>query len=268
MSDFIYEVSKINSNIIVSPILDSNKNLTKLKLYSRIGINFLKISNSYHSFLNIKKLIKKIIVRSEFEKKYINKIFGFDILNTVTLPLSYNLPENQSSVKESFCLHVSILTDDRKNVKRLIQAAIKYNFNLILVGHLRNDNKAKLFFSWIGDNKNIQYLGILSKTKLLDLYSRASVFALPSISEGVGIVALEAAAMGCNIVITNIGGPKEYYNNLAKFINPYNIDDIGIAINEFLNGDTFQPKLSDHIKDNFSLDKITNELIRVYETIL
>lgn len=45
--------------------------------------------------------------------------------------------------------------------------------------------------------------------------------------EGVGIVAVDAAIYGCEIVITNIGGPKEYYDNMAYTVNPYNIDDIG-----------------------------------------
>ena len=48
----------------------------------------------------------------------------------------------------------------------------------------------------IGDSTNIEILGFVSDDELISLYNRAKVFALPSINEGVGLVALEAAVHG------------------------------------------------------------------------
>jgi glycosyltransferase involved in cell wall biosynthesis len=269
MRDFIIAVSRINSNIVVSPILDPNYNINKLKLYSRWGNNKLNLTNQYHGLHSIKDKIKMILVRSEFENEYMIKGFGFKPSICNIVPISCNIPIQQLiEKKDSFCLHVSLLTDERKNVKRLIQAAIKYKFKLILGGKLRNDLEIKKLNAWIGDNENIEYHGYLSHEQLINLYSRARVFALPSTNEGVGIVALEAASLGCDVVITKFGGSKEYYNQLAKFIDPYDIDDIGKAVVAFLKGDTFQPFLSEHVKAKFSSENNTRQLLNVYNLII
>lgn len=84
-------------------------------------------------------------------------------------------------------------------------------------------------------------------TKKNGVIYQSKSFALPSTNEGVGIVALEAAAMGCDIVITKLGGPKEYYSNMATVINPYNVDEIGKAICKALDTKSFQPNLAEYI---------------------
>ena len=65
-------------------------------------------------------------------------------------------------------------------------------------------------------------------------------------------MALDAAAMGCDIVITKLGGPKEYYSGKAIEVNPYDTDEIGTAVKAFLDWQTFQPQLSKMIKETKS----------------
>ena len=51
----------------------------------------------------------------------------------------------------------------------------------------------------------IIYYGKISED-LIKLYARSKVLCLPSLFEGVGLVALEAACYGAKIAITQIGG--------------------------------------------------------------
>ena len=96
------------------------------------------------------------------------------------------------------------------------------------------------------------------------LYNKAKVFALPSLNEGVGLVALEAAVCGCNIVITNLGGPKEYYpDELAYKVNPYDIDDIGKSIIKALIDNHSQPQLRNHIISHYN-NTTSIELLEKY----
>lgn len=87
---------------------------------------------------------------------------------------------------------------------------------------------------------------------------------MPSISEGVGIVAVDAALYGADIVITEIGGPKEYYDGMAEIVNPYDVDAIGQACMNLLNGKTYQPKLRERIIKEYSLSAVADKLIEVY----
>ena len=73
--------------------------------------------------------------------------------------------------------------------------------------------------------------------------------------------------MNCDILMTNLGGPKEYYNGMAKIINPYNVDEIGRAIRYFLDGNSFQPELGSHIRSNYCLQSVSKQLVNAYRLI-
>lgn len=261
LKDIVTWLYPINPNLIVAPILDPNYSLFILKCYSLWGSNKLRLSNSYHSLRSIKDKIKVFLVRSQYEKKFVSGAFGIAKEKCAIIPLSFNMNTPTPFIeREPFCLHISLLCDTRKNVKRLIEASEKYDFKLVLCGMLRSEQEKKLLESWMDGKKNVIYEGFVSKEKMIDLYSRARVFALPSIYEGVGIVALDAAAMGCDIVITKAGGPKEYYHGNAIEVDPHDTDEIGRAIKEFINGKTFQPELSGLIHREYSIAKLSVQL--------
>jgi glycosyltransferase involved in cell wall biosynthesis len=269
MRDLINGLVKINPNIVLSPILDPYYSINKLKIYSHWGSSRLGLTNPYYALSGIKNKIKLFFARSEFEKEYLVKGFGLKPEQCLIVPLSFDIIiPNTPIEKEPFCLHISLLMDERKNVKRLIQAAIKYQFKLILGGKIHNGNDIKTLYRWIGTNKNIEYRGYLSSEEMLSLYSRAKVFALPSTNEGVGIVALEAASLGCDVVITSWGGPKEYYPNMAKVVNPYSVNEIGQAVVDLLRGETYQPHLSSYIRKQFSIESTAKKLIHSYLPIV
>jgi glycosyltransferase involved in cell wall biosynthesis len=270
--EFVRAVKRINPNIVVSPILDPPVSKLAMKLYSYWGCEKLRLFNLNYCLRLAKDDIKLMLTRSNFENGYISESFGFPNSKIATVRLSYDdnkfISKEHHSVREDFCLHISLLMDERKNVRRLIEAAKKYNFNLKLGGKLRNDGEVKLLNEWINGADNVEYLGFLSTKVMLDLYSKAKVFALPSTFEGVGIVGLEAAAMGCDIVVTNVGGPKEYYSGYATNVNPFSIDDIGLAISNALNKNDSNQDLNHYVRHNYSLRKITEDLVNSYKSVI
>ena len=82
------------------------------------------------------------------------------------------------------------------------------------------------------------------------------------------MVAVEAAACGCDIVITDKGGPKEYYNGMAKIINPGSVEEIGTSILSFLSGATYQPQLRNYVLSSYSLSECVKMLRQSYMNIL
>lgn len=261
-------LAPINPRIVLSPIIDSNSPTYLYKMASFWGCRFLRLYSYYYSLRCIKDQIKVFFVRSQYEKQFISKGYGVPESRIAIVPLSCRLDATwQLLEKEPFCLHVSLLHDARKNVHRLIQAAQQYGFNLVLAGKLRNDQERKTLESWMAGSPNVSYRGFLSEEELLDLYRRAKVFALPSIYEGVGLVALEAAVLGCNVVLTNKGAPKEYYGNLARTVDPYNVDSIGKAILNAMQDTSSQPALREHILKNYSLESMSQLLVESYQKV-
>ncbi len=169
--------------------------------------------------------------------------------------------------KVDYCLHVSPFTQRRKNVMKLMQAAVKYNFPLKIVGSPGSIEESQPFYDYVSNHDNIELLGTVSDEKLISLYDEAKVFALPSYDEGVGFVALEAAARKCNIVLTNVGGPKEYYDGMAELVNPHSIDDIGMGVLKALKKPT-DNQLASFIKKEYNIQTNCKKLLEIYSEII
>lgn len=268
--DIIHWGSRLNPNFVFSPIIDTNTPIWKYRLATHFGCEKLRLFSQNYSLRKIKDDIKLFFARSEYEANYLRE--GYNISNNriAIVPLSYRETNyNPEIKKEPFCLFVGTMTQPRKNVPRLIEAAKKYGFHLKLAGNIGNKESEKQLKMLIGDVQNIEILGFVSDEELTSLYNRAKVFALPSINEGVGLVALEAAMHGCNIVITDLGGPKEYYpSGMAHLVNPYNIDNIGRAIIKAMGDNTSQPKLHDYIENEYNVSSCTDLLIEHYKKLL
>lgn len=261
-------LSSKNQNLFFSPIIDYSPNNVW-----RDMLQYIKGRTKHTRFFKQCQSMKKVLARSEAEKELFCKGYGISEEKVAIVPLSFT--EKYESIpfvndkRENICLHISSLSQPRKNVLRLIEAANKYNFELILAGNPGTDVERKELEKTIGDNPKIQILGYISEEEKVSLYQRAKVFALPSVCEGVGIVALDAALFGCDIVITNIPGPKEYYKSCCIEVNPYDVDSIGKGIMQFLGGEkSYQPQLMKMVREKYSPVNIANELDTVYTNIV
>lgn len=262
---FVPDLRILNDNVVFSPILDSIESVRKLKFLANLSFK------GYHHPVNMYKQylhsFKKILVRSDYEAYYINKCFGVKYMDIVKIPISYEInPELPRSDKEDFCLHVSALYQDRKNVRRLVEASKKYKFKLILAGNPGNGEQQEEIMRWVDGTKWIEVKGFVNQIELENLYRRAKVFALPSVNEGVGIVALNGAVAGCHIVLTKLGGPKEYFGNYAYLVDPYDIDDIGRKVMEAMQSPC-NDDLRSHIISNYSQETIGKNLFQFYESL-
>ena len=268
--DMIHWGSGLNPNFVFSPIIDTNTPMWKYRLATYIGCKSLRLFSQNYALRQMRNDIRLFLARSEYEAYYLHQGYNISKDKISIVPLSYRETNyNPNIQKESFCLFVGTMTQERKNVPRLIEAAKKYGFKLKLVGNKGNAASERELRKLIDNHKNIELLGFVSDKELSLLYNRAKVFALPSINEGVGLVALEAAMHGCNIVITNLGGPKEHYpKDMAQTVNPYDIDDIGQAIIKALADNNSQPKLREHIKNTYNVSSCTDLLIDNYRKLL
>ena len=263
VANFAKSLAKENPRLVMAPIIDPPWVGFVYKFFVKYwgAKRFLGLSSQFHDLWLARKFPRLWLVRSEEERHMVNYALEIPQEKIVKIPLHYRIPFLEGfPQKEDFCFHASRLKSANKNVPRLIEAAKKYGFNLKLAGHLMGDSERSWLNGLIGDAKNIEYVGEVSETELLDYYKRAKVFALPSLFEGVGMVALEGAAYGCEIVLTNFGAPKEYYDGRAILVNPKSVDEIGLGISKAMEEGFSQPELKTYIETHYSEVALMREL--------
>jgi glycosyltransferase involved in cell wall biosynthesis len=96
------------------------------------------------------------------------------------------------------------------------------------------------------------------------LYGLCHVFCLPSYHEGTGLAALEAGAAGAHVIITRLGGTRDYFQDLASYVSPTDVNDIRRALArtwDMPRGSALQA----HIRASLGWDASASALERTYE---
>lgn len=260
------------AQLVSAPIIDWPKSIRSFRMRAKyIGCQRLKIHKPLNDYYVCRNEFSSFLVRSEHEKLFLTEGLGVNENRVHLVPISLRFSTSEITPidfgqKDNFCLHVSRLASYEKNVSRLILAAKKYKFNLVLAGTINGAQEQRWLDDQICNSSNIQYVGRLSDKELNDYYRRAKVFALPSLIEGVGMVALEAAVQGAEIVLTNLGAPKEYYDGRAFLVNPLDVDEIGKAVCSALESGKSQPELREFILKNYSFERCSQMLSDVLKS--
>ncbi|WP_312062043.1 glycosyltransferase [Pantoea septica] len=120
--------------------------------------------------------------------------------------------------------------ESRKNQALLALALKDTQLPLVLIGHEADHEYAELIKKWGGDN--VIFVGRVESNSpmLASAFAGSKVFCLASWSEGAPLVALEAAASGCNMVLSNRSSEKEYFGDLARYVDPADVIDMRTKI--------------------------------------
>ena len=177
-----------------------------------------------------------VICRSRHEQRRVRESLRVSlaksevVLNGCSEPsesaISVDSIRNSLELPQDFILHISAFTQERKNVLRLSQATADLGFPLVIVGHATTGRILDELKLRIRQGQRIVLLGFVDVATKAALYSLCRVFCLPSVHEGTGLVALEAASYGANVVITRNGGPPDYFRDLAEYVDPFDRVDI------------------------------------------
>jgi len=95
--------------------------------------------------------------------------------------------------------------------------------------------------------KDINFVGEIEHNHLVEYYQKADVFVLPSFSEGLSNVIMEAMACGLPVIATDVGGnPELVKQGKGGFlVHPKNFTDLSNAISELIEKPELRKKMSD-----------------------
>jgi glycosyltransferase involved in cell wall biosynthesis len=200
-----------------------------------------------------------IIAVSEFTANQISSLLQFDSSRIRVVPHGVHQPATGSgSQRENLVLFVGAL-QIRKNVIRLIEAFERLSgyaqgrdlpgdsWRLVLAGapsgYQADHILGRIEKSTCRDR--IKIAGYVSQSELQSLYSRASIFALPSLDEGFGIPVLEAMAHGVPVVTSNRSALIEVAGDAALLVDPYDVEELECALQRLMNDPVLRAQFSD-----------------------
>lgn len=299
-ADLLGVIKAANKPYVVSTVFvdfsEAEKNHYKLSrrmLYKMLGFNKIeylkaiarivkghdKLTDISYIFKGQKKSIKEIIKgakillpNSQSEYNRLLKAYGVKqkyrvIPNAIDIKtFSKNKTKhNRFDKYNNAVVSVGQITPV-KNQLNLIKALKNTDYKVFIIGSPSSNafgyyNKCKEEAS-----SNMEFIPHLQQEDLVEVLKRAKVHALASWFETTGLVSLEAAYSGCNIVISNRGDQKEYFKEDVFYCEPTNIPSITEAVQHAYTK-KFNEELKKRIETNYIWEKTAEETYLAYKSV-
>jgi glycosyltransferase involved in cell wall biosynthesis len=145
------------------------------------------------------------------------------------------------------------------------------DFELVLAGD-KDANYPEIESQVMGikNHDRIKAVGRVSDEDLNLLYNAAQLFVLPSLIEGFGLTALEAAACGTPIVCSDIATLREIMGQGAEYFDPNNIENMTDVLFSLLKDEKRLEELANLAlsrSKHFSWKKAGEETINFYQSL-
>jgi glycosyltransferase involved in cell wall biosynthesis len=167
---------------------------------------------------------------------------------------------------------------EQKGLTYLVEAAkdvLKKNpsaeFHLIGAGPMESEIRTEIENSGLADN--FKLMGEIYGEDLILEYKAADMFVLPSIYEGQPLTILEAWAAKLPVVVTNVGGNKEFIRNgvngyLVEAKNPGKLSEAIIKLMENPSRSTMGEAGYNLVKEHYSWDRMAEKTYNVYNKLV
>jgi glycosyltransferase involved in cell wall biosynthesis len=246
-------------------------------------------------FFPIWKYTKKIIAGSLVGKKYLKNILGVPekriaLINGGAIDIDlFNVSNyDKRNMKAKFGLKEDdwvILTVARlhkaKGLNYLIRAfaLIKEelhsaNFKLIIVGQGPEKSNLLQLTRKLGISKSVVFVDKeIAYDEMPKIYTIGDVFVLPTLSEQVGRVIIEALAMSLPVVATDVGGIREVIKNLETglLVSTKNAEGLAKEILHLYEDENLRRKVGiagrQLVEKSFNYLNMARETLKVYKEI-
>jgi len=219
-----------------------------------------------------------VITLTRTEARELERFFGIRRERTHVIPNGVERRFFEAGPEEferhyglkNFVLSVASI-ERRKGQLKLIEALGRTDLPLVLIGKPRPDERGyyEMVREAVKKRKDIWLIpGLPYDSSLLtSAYAAAKVHALPSLTEAMPLAALEAAAAGANLVLSNVVALRETFGKSAWYCDPNSSESIRMAV---LNAyQAPRQVLADNLQSTAkSWEWVAREVAKVYEAVL
>lgn len=236
---------------------------------------------SFRVIVNSQHMVDEL--RGSFDLP-LNKI---DVIPNGVTPENFRIdfPDNEKrAFRQSFAgesqkivLYVGRLVNE-KGVQVLIDAAPKViqqypetQFLIVGTGYFMETLKAQA--NYLGVAHNVRFLGYVADSDLLKLYQITDAVAIPSLYEPFGIVALEGMAAGAPVVVSDVGGLRDFVEHMQNGVTTYagNSDSLAWGILQVLRDSGLAHHLNQTatkaVEEVYNWKMITKKTQETYEKV-
>ena len=214
-----------------------------------------------------------VVVFTENQRQVAISEYGVEPTRLVTIPngveASFFNDDSRVLPANPRLLFVGRLATE-KNLPLLLEAlaGISERFETTLVGTGPLEQQLKHQTADLG-LKNIRFYGRADGEELRDLYRAADVFVLPSKSEGMSLVLLEALAMGLPVVATDLASNRELVvdGENGLLVAPDNAAGLAAALLAVVEDpDRYEhmSRSARKIAENYRWDAVADDFERLY----
>lgn len=170
-------------------------------------------------------------------------------------------------IKDENLILCAARIEGRKNQLNLIKVINQTKHKLWLIGKASANQKKYVERCKRMANSNVRFINPLPQHELIKYYEQAKVHVLPSWFETTGLSSLEAAAMGCNIVVADKGDVREYFGDLAYYCQPDCPKSIMDAITAAIKAPV-NTVLQQKVLTEYTWEKAAQQTLTAYHKIL
>lgn len=184
----------------------------------------------------------------------------------------------KNKVDEKYILYSGRL-DYRKGLFDLIESSkiicqVHPELSFVITGKGILVDKLKRRVNESGLKNNFNFVGFVSREKLIQLYQQATIYVLPSHYEGLPTVLLEAMACGCPVVATSVSGNLDVLtqDHDGILVPPKSPDKIAEAVLKLLDDEKMRNTLGinarNTIENRFTWSIISKKFLHFYNSLI
>lgn len=230
--------------------------------------------------------VNSIAAKNELEKRFSDRL---QKIKVVPMGVDARLFRKRKCMKpkkyskNKILLFVGRLSD-QKGLQYLVEAMPKIvkeepTAKLLIVGEGPYKLELERKISKNKAKNYVEFLGSLPSSEIVKYHNYADVFVLPSLAnktgtEALGLALMEAMSSGCAVIGTNVGGiPSLIKNSHNGILVPQkDSQELAKAVIMLLKNrkkaEAIGKYASNFIRRNYSWDKISNEFIGIYKSII